>query len=280
MGQQWILFKTAIMFFTRINVGNLPYSKENLQGSARYFSWVGIIVGLTGGLVLWASSFVFSPALSVLFSMLTTILLTGAFHEDGFADCCDAFGGGWTVEKILTIMKDSRLGTYGVIGLIGILTAKYLLLLELTENFPAGIILFGIIAAHANSRFWATTLMQKLIYVQDIDASKSKPLADRKLTSKETAVLALGSFAPLALFFTILYTPVSELNHFHLDITFISWFLSFLFWVQVPPFIVQLFAVRYFKKWIGGYTGDCLGATQQVCEIAFYLGCLCLWKFI
>lgn len=280
MGQQWILFKTAIMFFTRINVGNLPYSKENLQGSARYFSWVGIIVGLTGGLVLWASSFVFSPALSVLFSMLTTILLTGAFHEDGFADCCDAFGGGWTVEKILTIMKDSRLGTYGVIGLIGILTAKYLLLLELTENFPAGIILFGIIAAHANSRFWATTLMQKLIYVQDIDASKSKPLADRKLTNKETAVLALGSFAPLALFFTILYTPVSELNHFHLDITFISWFLSFLFWVQVPPFIVQLFAVRYFKKWIGGYTGDCLGATQQVCEIAFYLGCLCLWKFI
>lgn len=280
MGQQWILFKTAIMFFTRINVGNLPYSKENLQGSARYFSWVGIIVGLTGGLVLWASSFVFSPALSVLFSMLTTILLTGAFHEDGFADCCDAFGGGWTVEKILTIMKDSRLGTYGVIGLIGILTAKYLLLLELTENFPAGIILFGIIAAHANSRFWATTLMQKLIYVQDIDASKSKPLADRKLTSKETAVLALGSFAPLALFFTILYTHVSELNHFHLDITFISWFLSFLFWVQVPPFIVQLFAVRYFKKWIGGYTGDCLGATQQVCEIAFYLGCLCLWKFI
>ena len=280
MGQQWILFKTAIMFFTRINVGNLPYSKENLQGSARYFSWVGIIVGLTGGLVLWASSFVFSPALSVLFSMLTTILLTGAFHEDGFADCCDAFGGGWTVEKILTIMKDSRLGTYGVIGLIGILSTKYLLLLELTENFPAGIILFGIIAAHANSRFWATTLMQKLIYVQDIDASKSKPLADRKLTSKETAVLALGSFAPLALFFTILYTPVSELNHFHLDITFISWFLSFLFWVQVPPFIVQLFAVRYFKKWIGGYTGDCLGATQQVCEIAFYLGCLCLWKFI
>lgn len=280
MGQQWILFKTAIMFFTRINVGNLPYSKENLQGSARYFSWVGIIVGLTGGLVLWASSFVFSPALSVLISMLTTILLTGAFHEDGFADCCDAFGGGWTVEKILTIMKDSRLGTYGVIGLIGILTAKYLLLLELTENFPPGIILFGIIAAHANSRFWATTLMQKLIYVQDIDASKSKPLADRKLTSKETAVLALGSFAPLALFFTIFYTPVSELNHFHLDITFISWFLSFLFWVQVPPFIVQLFAVRYFKKWIGGYTGDCLGATQQVCEIAFYLGCLCLWKFI
>ena len=280
MGQQWILFKTAIMFFTRINVGNLPYSKETLQASARYFSWVGILVGLAGGLVLWASSFVFSPALSVLFSMLTTILLTGAFHEDGFADCCDAFGGGWTVEKILTIMKDSRLGTYGVIGLIGILSAKYLLLLELTENFPAGIVLFGIVASHANSRYWATTLMQKLVYVQDIDASKSKPLADRKLTRKETAILSFGSFAPLAVFFILLYTPLSELSQFHLDITFTSWFLSFLFWVQVPPFIVQLLAVRYFKKWIGGYTGDCLGATQQVCEIAFYLGCLCLWKFI
>ncbi len=280
MGQQWILIKTAIMFFTRINVGNLPYSKENLQASARYFSWVGVLVGLIGGLVLWASSFIFSPALSVLFSMLTTILLTGAFHEDGFADCCDAFGGGWTVEKILTIMKDSRLGTYGVIGLIGILTAKYLLLLELAENFPVGIVLLGIVAAHANSRFWATTLMQKLVYVQDIDSSKSKPLADRKLTRKETAILAFGSFVPLTVFFIFLYTPIQALNQFRLDLNFTSWFLSFLFWVQVPPFIVQLFAVRYFKKWIGGYTGDCLGATQQVCEIAFYLGCLCLWKFI
>ena len=280
MGQQWILFKTAIMFFTRINVGNLPYSKENLQASARYFSWVGVIVGLTGGLVLWASSFVFSPPLSVLFAMLSTILLTGAFHEDGFADCCDAFGGGWTVEKILTIMKDSRLGTYGVIGLIGILFTKYLLLLELTENFPSSIVLWVLVAAHTNSRFWATTLMQKLVYVQDIDASKSKPLADRKLTRSEINILSIGSFVPLALFFTLLYSPVSELNHLHLDITFTYWFLSFLFWVQVPPFVVQLFAVRYFKKWIGGYTGDCLGATQQVCEIAFYLGCLCLWKFI
>ena len=85
MRQQWILFKTAIMFFTRINVGKLPYSKETLQASARYFSWVGILVGLIGGLVVWASSFVFSAELSVLFSMISTILLTGAFHEDGFA---------------------------------------------------------------------------------------------------------------------------------------------------------------------------------------------------
>lgn len=280
MGQQWILFKTAIMFFTRINVGKLPYSKEILQASARYFSWVGILVGLTGGLVLWLCSFVFSDELSVLFSMISTLLLTGAFHEDGFADCCDAFGGGWTVEKILTIMKDSRLGTYGVIGLIGILSVKYLLLLELTENFPPGIVLVGMVAAHANSRFWATTLMQKLVYVQDIDASKSKPLADRKLTRIETTVLSLGSFAPLAIFFVLLYTPINDLQYFKIDIPFTTWFLSFLFWVQVPPFMVQLFAVRYFKKWIGGYTGDCLGATQQVCEIAFYLGCLCLWKFI
>ena len=124
------------MFLTRIPVGkNLPYSTANLQSSARYFSWVGLLVGLVGALILIIVNFYFSSALSIAISMLATIILTGAFHEDGLADCFDAFGGGWSNSTILTIMKDSRLGTYGVVGLITSLSIKYLLLLELCAAF-------------------------------------------------------------------------------------------------------------------------------------------------
>ncbi len=284
MKYQWLLFKTALMFFTRIPVGNLPFKQSHLQASARYFSWVGIVVGIVGAIVLVLANMVFSPALAILFSMIATILLTGSFHEDGFADCCDAFGGGWTKEKILTIMKDSRLGTYGVVGLILILSLKFLLLLELMQFFPIELVAVALIAAHANSRFWATTIMQQLPYVQDIDASKSKPLADRVLTSGEMTVLLMGSLLSIVALFGLLYFQLPLRLQLQIPISF-SWnfiltLLVFIVSIQMPSFISQLFAARYFKKWIGGYTGDCLGSTQQVCEIAFYLGCLLLWKFI
>ncbi len=96
------VFLTAVMFFTRIPVPkNIDHSRYMLQRSARYFSWVGILVGAIGAVIFFLAAKIFSPALSIAFSMLATILTTGAFHEDGFADCCDAFGGGWTKEKIL-----------------------------------------------------------------------------------------------------------------------------------------------------------------------------------
>ncbi len=268
------------MFFTRIPVGNIPFEQAHLQASARYFSWVGLVVGIVGAIVLVLANLLFSPALTILFSMIATILLTGSFHEDGFADCCDAFGGGWTKEKILTIMKDSRLGTYGVVGLILILSMKFLLLLELTQSFSIELVAIGLIAAHANSRFWATYIMQQLPYVQDIDASKSKPLADRVLTMGEMTVLLLGSLLSIVVLFIVLHQPTHDQTATHFGWKFIFTLLVFILCIQMPSFIMQLFAGKYFKKWIGGYTGDCLGATQQVCEIAFYLGCLLLWKFI
>ncbi|WP_439504516.1 adenosylcobinamide-GDP ribazoletransferase [Sediminibacterium sp.] len=284
MKYQWLLFKTALMFFTRIPVGNLPFKQSHLQASARFFTWVGLLVGIIGAITLVLADMIFSPALAILFSMIATILLTGSFHEDGFADCCDAFGGGWTNEKILTIMKDSRLGTYGVVGLILILSLKFLLLLELMQFFSIELVATVLITAHANSRFWATNIMQQLPYVQDIDSSKSKPLADRVLTMKEMAILLFGSLLSIAVLFCLLYCQLplrlQQQIPISFSLNFILTLLLFIVSIQIPSFITQLFAAKYFKKWIGGYTGDCLGATQQVCEIAFYLGCLLLWKFI
>lgn len=256
MKYQIQLFLTAIMFFTRIPVTkSLPYSKTLLQQSARYFSWVGVIVGTLSALVWLLFNWLQLPEMAIFFSMLTSILVTGAFHEDGFADCCDAFGGGWEKNTILTIMKDSRLGTYGVVGLIIILLGKFLLLNQVSVllNVPQFFLL--LLLSHSTSRFMAVTVMQSLPYVQDIDSSKSKPLADRKLTFTELLI---------ALF------PVA------VSFAFFPWWFCI---VLVPVFLVQQYLVFYFKKWIGGYTGDCLGATQQVTEWVIYFCVLLAFQF-
>src|SRR5215211_1296365 len=156
MRKQLDIFLTALMFFTRLPVPErINHGAALLQKSARYFPWIGLVVGSIAGVVYLVSINIFSPSISVFFSMLASILTTGAFHEDGFADVCDAFGGGWTKEKILLIMKDSRLGTYGVIGLINMLGFKFLLLVELSVALPQWDFFFIIISAHSISRFAA-----------------------------------------------------------------------------------------------------------------------------
>ena len=254
---QFRVFCTALMFLTRIPVPkNIDHSHAMLQRSARYFSWVGIVVGTIGGAVFFLSARVFSSPLAIAFSMLATILTTGAFHEDGFADCCDAFGGGWTKEKILAIMKDSRLGTYGVTGLMGILCFKFLLLQEFCSRLAPLPVAGIIIAAHSSSRLMPVFIMQQYEYVQDTDLSKSKPLANRKLTMPEIMVALTGGLVACA-------------------------FLPTVYWLA---FVLVLPAAgltgRYYKKWIGGYTGDCLGATQQLSEIIFYAGVLLIAQYL
>ena len=280
---QSILFKTAIMFLTRIPVGKkLPYSTTHLQSSARYFSWVGVLVGLIGALVLVIVNLFFSDGLSIAMSMLATIIVTGAFHEDGLADSCDAFGGGWSTERILTIMKDSRLGTYGVLGLIGSLSIKYLLLLELSAAFHFPFVGLIVIAAHSSSRFFAVSIMQASAYVQDTNLSKSKPLANRKLNFKEMIVLLIGNLIPLLLLYIGIAPSWLNPSGYSIHFSFATLYLFPLFItiIILPACIIRYFAGKFFNHWIGGYTGDCLGATQQVTEIAFYIGCLILWRFI
>ncbi|MBC7651786.1 MAG: adenosylcobinamide-GDP ribazoletransferase [Deinococcales bacterium] len=257
MSLELTIFFTALMFLTRIPVPkNINHSSALLQKSARYFTWVGLLVGGIGCLVFFLSQQLFSTALCIAFSMLATILATGAFHEDGFADSCDAFGGGWAKENILTIMKDSRLGTYGVVGLIGILGFKFLLLQQLLTLINFSQFFSVMLAAHALSRLMAVAIMQQYQYVQDKDNSKSKPLANRKLTPAELIILVLGCLPPL-----LFLPPIFSL-------------------AILLMLIVMFFAGHYFFKWIGGYTGDCLGATQQVTELAFYAGIIIILKIL
>lgn len=247
------IFFTALMFFTRIPCPKwVDHAPDYLTKSSRYFPLVGIIVGGIGALVYYASAFIFPHPIALLLSMASTMLATGAFHEDGLGDMCDGFGGGWTKEKILLIMKDSRTGTYGIVGLFSVLALKFASLYYMDPK----IIPLVLIAGHSLSRFAASTLLYTLDYVRDDDQSKAKPAA-QKMSTVSLFVGGLFGIAPLVLFFNY-----------------------FVFLVLLPVFAIRWRLGRFFFKWIGGQTGDCGGATQQLCEVVFYLSLLALWKFI
>ncbi len=258
------IFFTALMYFTRIRVPKaIDHDPAWLQKAPKYVPLVGLIVGSCCALVFLVFGRLVSADIGILASMIAGLLITGAFHEDGFADTCDGFGGGWTKEKILLIMKDSRIGAFGAIGLIAILASKFLLLktflnistrpdpyISLTPYLPyqRGLILC-LVAAHSLSRLMPVLLIQWSVNVTDAEHSKSKPVTGSKLTAGEMLLATAFALTPfIFLPWQILLTIPAVL--------FATWLLH-----------------NYFKKWIGGYTGDCLGAIQQVGEIVFYLGC-------
>lgn len=248
MQRELAFFFAALRFFTRLPVPAwVGHAPDQLDGAARYFPAVGIIVGAIGAAATLASSQVLPIGLALILGMAATLVATGAFHEDGFADTCDGCGGGWDKAQVLAIMKDSRIGSYGAIGMTLMLLAKWNALMELDD----ALLLAAIVAAHAVSRFAATTLIFALDYVRDDDSSKSRPLAQRMGTGA-LAVAALFGLAPCLL----LSAPA-------------------VVYALGAVAVATLAAARYFVRRIGGYTGDCLGATQQVAELAFYLGLLC-----
>jgi adenosylcobinamide-GDP ribazoletransferase len=245
-------FFAALRFFTRLPVPAwVGHTAEQLNHAARYFTLVGIIVGAIGAGVTLAAAQLWPTAIAVLLGMAATLLATGAFHEDGLADSIDGIGGGWTREDVLRIMKDSRIGSYGAIGIGMVLLAKF----EAVSNL-AGVSRWltfaaAVVAGHSVSRFASTTLIYALDYARDDDSSKSKPLATR-LGKGELALAALFGLAPCALL------PWPQVGVALALVALTTWL-----------------AARKFLRRIGGYTGDCLGATQQLTEIAFYLGLLC-----
>lgn len=249
------------MFYTRIPCPkNINHDPDYLNKATRYFPFIGWIVGSISFLTFYLSSLFLSTETAVLLAIIASILTTGAFHEDGFADVCDGFGGGWTKEKILLIMKDSAIGAYGAIGLVLLFLLKFKLLAESVSLFTNNIFLIFLlfISAHSLSRLAAISIIFTHEYSRDDASSKSKPIA-KKHSWKEIT----GSF-----FFGLI--PLLVFSYFQ---------YKFLLAI-IPVFIMRYFLARYFQKWIDGYTGDCLGATQQVCEVIYYLSILLIWKFI
>jgi len=238
----WLL--TAVMFYTRIPVPrSLEFSNDNLNRATRYFTLIGWLVGGIGAAVFYGLSFVLPTELAVFLSMMATIFLTGAFHEDGFADFCDGFGGGYTREKIFSIMKDSRIGTYGTVGLIGMLGTKFLAL----QALPTLMLPLMLIGGHAFSRLMPVIMIFTSHYSREDELSKTKPIGKKGKNSDLIIVSVLG-LLPAAVFSWQLLAAIIPLS------LLITWLFK-----------------KYIEKKIGGYTGDCLGALQQIIEVLFYL---------
>lgn len=256
MKEEIKIFFTALMFYTRLPCPRwVDHSDDYINKASRYFPLMGWIVGGASALMIYASQFVLPVSIGIILSLMVSILMTGAFHEDGFADLCDGFGGGWTKGKILEIMKDSRIGAFGVVGLIVLFALKIVALIELSR-IDLEFCLKALVLAHILSRFTAVSIIFTHEYAREDESSKIKPIA-KKLSTTNFLISSIWLIPAFLLF----QSP---------------WFLL----VLLPVYATKIYLAGYFNKWIGGYTGDCLGATQQITEVMTLLICLGLWRFI
>lgn len=245
------LFFIALQFFTRLPIPRwVGFDADWLHHASRYFAAVGFVVGSVAASVYALAALALPHVVAVLLSTIAGIYLTGAFHEDGFADACDGLGGGMTRQRVLDIMTDSRIGAYGAIGIGMMLALKCVTL----SFLPPTTLVAALLVAHPLSRLASTALIWRLDYVKS--EGKAKPLAQR-MSTVEFAV-AVVTVVPIPVVFCA--------------IGWLSWqsLAAGLF----ATVLATLWLSRKFVRRIGGYTGDCLGAVQQFSELAFYLAVL------
>lgn len=255
-------FLLAVGFFTRLPVpGFTDFHDDDLNYSAKYFPLVGVIVGMVGAGAFILAAKIFPNSVAVLVSMATTIYITGAFHEDGLADSADGLGGAWDRERILTIMQDSRLGTYGAIALFLMLFAKF----QVLNALPTYFLPFILIVGHAFSRLCALYVMADLSYVKA--SGKAKPLAT-KVNATDLTVATLFGLLPIPFIYW-------NFSPFILNVNDWLWLAVY---CLLPVGVVWIWWRNKIKHWLGGYTGDCLGAMQQITELAFYFGLLAWYQ--
>ena len=250
------LILVAVQFLTRISVPSFShYDPQWLHQSSRYFPAVGLLIGLLCAGVFWLSSLLFIPLVAAVISTAFGIKLTGAFHEDGLADSCDGLGGGLTRERTLEIMKDSRLGTYGVLGLVSALLLK----ISLLTAMPTPVAIVALIIGHTASRLFCISLLTLLPYGGEIEHAKAKPMA-QQLTPLQS-IYSSGWLILAITLVTLVFPNTMQ------QIGIWQWLLALLLGIGATDYMRRLLRRR-----LDGYTGDGLGATQQLSEIAIYIG--------
>jgi adenosylcobinamide-GDP ribazoletransferase len=248
MRQSWWDFLAAVQFLTRLPVPAMAYEQDSLARSVKYFPLVGLLVGGVAAVL----DFAVSPHLPrfVTASVVVVLLvgITGCFHEDGLADTFDGFGGGWTREQVLTILKDSRIGSYGAAALTLSLLARVALLASL----PAEEVARSLIAAHVLCR-WTTLPLSFFLAPARTEPSQGARLA--KLTSLPS--LAIGTALTVAI--VVMALGVHSLAPMGLAV------------------LITCASGWYYHKRIQGVTGDCFGATNQLTEILVYAAGVWTW---
>lgn len=247
--REWQTFLLAVQFLTRIPLpAGAAYSASRFADSVRYYPLVGLLLGAFAAVVYYLVALLWPPVIAALLSTAATILITGAFHEDGLADTFDGISGGLTPERSLEIMKDSRIGTFGMLAAVIVLATKVAALAAM----PVPAVLILLIAAHALSRLSCVLVIATSSYARG-DAS-AKPVA--RSIDASGLLFATASALPGC---ALLYVVVSPI----------------VMWAALGGMVAGHLAIRwYFERKLGGYTGDCLGATQQLSETGLYLGAL------
>lgn len=244
MPRQLKLFFCAVQFLTRLPTPAFAdFEPGWITRSARYFPLVGLLVGAACAGMLLAAGQLWGGPLPALLAVAAGVLITGGFHEDGLADAADGLGGGQTPDRRLEIMKDSRLGTYGALALGLVLAIKVAALAAL----PLATAALALVAAHGAGRAAAVAVMVVGRHVSDPATAKYKPAPDG-VRPMDLLVGALLGLWPLVLLG-----------------------LPGLAGAAVGAILAGLLTATA-KRLIGGYTGDVLGAVEQVCELGVLLG--------
>jgi adenosylcobinamide-GDP ribazoletransferase len=248
------LFVCALQFLTRLPTPVIPFEPDMIARAAPFYPTVGWIVGALCGVVFLAASPLWPGLPAAVLAIGAGLLITGGFHEDGLADTADGLGGGQTPARRLEIMKDSRTGSYGALALWAALTVKAAALATLPPLAGA----LGLVLVHGAARASAVVVMARLPYARDPEAAKLKPAPVGVRPWEAGAAMVLG-FAPL------LAAPLTGL----------------------PPWSAPLGAILAAaaggavaftaRRLIGGYTGDVLGAVEQVAEVGLLLGLSVRW---
>jgi adenosylcobinamide-GDP ribazoletransferase len=259
---QVALFLVAMQFLTRVPVPTASdFQARWLSASLRFFPLVGGLVGLADVTIWWLSRHWFPPPIAVGLMLAASLLITGAFHEDGFADTCDGLGGGNTRERALAIMKDSRIGAFGGLGLIVLMGLKWSALVAL----PSAAFWLIVVASHVVSRWCAVGLVCALPYARGDGEGKSREF-DGGLSLPQwllSGAIGLAAVAIPAIW------PGFAMNRALATAAGVG---------LAAAALTALAAASYFKHRIGGYTGDCLGAVQQASELSFLLGALAVLR--
>lgn len=239
----------ALIFFTR-----LPFWRI-AQVPADCFKRVvplwPVVGWLTGGImaaVFWLCSAIMPPLMAWTAAIIARLLVTGCLHEDGLADFCDGMGGGTTRQRVLEIMKDSHIGTYGVVGLI----LYFITMIEAGSQVDARMMCGTIIAADCWSKACASNIINLLPYARKAEEAKSKTVYER-MTVGEWLLSVCAGLLPALLFLPPYFLPALAV-----------------------PVVVFLLLTQLMRRRIEGYTGDCCGAMFLLCELSFYLTCAIL----
>jgi adenosylcobinamide-GDP ribazoletransferase len=247
------LFWTALRFYTRLPAPAwVGHSDAWLRRSTRYLPAVGWVVGGVVAGVMAGADWLWPAPVAVVLGLAAGVWLTGGLHEDGWADVCDGFGAGGPRQRVLDIMKDSRVGVYAILGLVLLFGVKITALGALLET--AGWLgLGGVVWAQVVSRWCAVTIIWRGHYARDDASSKSRAIAQPMSVPQLAAA-------------TVWLLPGAAW----------AWWRPWWLLSAAVALAVSLVLARWFKRRLGGYTGDCLGAAQQLTETAVYLTLLAL----